>query len=259
MDAQQLPGSYRNISSIFITATPSVFIVEQGRNRFLKLDLDGIRQDSVGRQGSSSYQFDRPVDIDATNELKIFVSDYNNNRIQVFDRRLQYLTSIQLPRLGNMRSYRPTYLAVNNLGEIFFYDEMNEYIYKFNFNGSFEQRFSTRGDDQILEPSGMTAIDDAVFIADPKQKVVHFISSNGRYLGFITGLENITAIASWNDKVFIADGSDIIVYNMFGRNLRTYAIKGIEKITAFDVYRDEILLSDGRRLYKIQRPDLQVE
>ncbi len=257
VEMERLPGTFRDISSLYITPVPHLFVVEQGRDRILRLNLDGQRLDSLGRTGSGNYQFDQPIDIDATNELKIFVSDYNNSRIQVFDRRFQYLSTVRLPRLGNMRNYRPTVLTVNNLGELFFFDEENEYIYKFNFNGGFEQRFSTRGDDQILNPSSMLALDDAIFIASPEQRVVHFMTVNGRYLGFIAGFENLSALAGWDTKVFIVDGNFISVYGLSARYYGSLELKNIPRVKSIAVHRDVIIATDGRHLYRGKRPSLR--
>ncbi|HBX67068.1 MAG TPA: hypothetical protein DEG32_13255, partial [Balneolaceae bacterium] len=67
--------------------------------------------------------------VDATNGLKVFVTDYNNRRVQVFDKRGQYLSSIAgKDTFGNTRRYNPTQVSVNGLGEVFFVDESENYI-----------------------------------------------------------------------------------------------------------------------------------
>lgn len=258
VELERLPGQFREITSLFITPTPHLFLVESGRNRILRLSLDGQRLDSLGRTGSGTYQFDTPLDIDATNELKIFVSDYNNNRIQVFDRRLQFLSTVRLPRIGGMQGYRPTVLTVNNLGELFFYDEESEYIYKFNFNGGFEQRFSTRGEDRIIKPSSMAALDDAVFVADPAQSVVHILTVNGRYIGFISGITKPGVLAVWGDQVFISNGNEIVVYGLSARYYGTYKLTGFQgEITGMAIFRNKLFVTNGRTVFSGQRPPLR--
>ncbi len=127
-------------TSIYATQD-HLFVVESGKHRMLKLDHDGNLIETLGGLGSGDYQFDSPIDVDATNGLKIYVSDYGNNRIQIFDRRFQYLGSITGESAFQNRRIRPTRVVVNEFGELFMYDESTKSIFKFDENGSFSNNF----------------------------------------------------------------------------------------------------------------------
>ncbi|MFV1884248.1 MAG: hypothetical protein ACMZ7B_07165 [Balneola sp.] len=131
-----------NPTSIYATQQ-HLFVVESGKHRILKLDHNGKIIETLGGLGTGDYEFDTPIDIDATNGLKIYVSDYRNNRVQVFDRRFQYLTTITASR--EQRKIRPTQLVVNDFGELFLYDEASKAILKYDENGSLRNQFSFTG------------------------------------------------------------------------------------------------------------------
>ena len=110
--------------AVAIDAVPGqnrIFVVELGRHRLLVLDGSGARIDSVGVRGRSDYRFDGPADVDATNGLQVFVTDRNNARIQRFDRRLSYLSTISPATQSSSGAgfFRPGPVAVNAFGEIF--------------------------------------------------------------------------------------------------------------------------------------------
>ncbi|MEX0844027.1 MAG: NHL repeat-containing protein [Balneolaceae bacterium] len=183
--AQSLQKIYSGLdkaTSISVTQN-SIYIVEQGKNRLLKLDHQGKLLESIGGKGSGDYQFSKPVDVDATNGLKIFVTDYNNRRIQVFDRRGQYLSSISARRgFGNNRKYEPTYISVNNLGEVFFVDESANKIYRFDLDSNLL--------DEFRMPTEIKSVDDLIvngqqiLILDLKTQTIHELALNGSYQGF---------------------------------------------------------------------------
>ena len=165
-----------NATSIYATSS-FIFVVESGKNRILKLDHEGKLIETLGGLGTGDYQFDTPIDIDATNGLKIYVSDYRNNRIQIFDRRFQYLSTIKGENpFGTGRRIKPTQLVVNEFGELFFYDEASKSIHKHDENGNHVGSFEVRGG---FEVGKITLRDDNLVLIDLKSLNTQFMSQNG--------------------------------------------------------------------------------
>ncbi len=196
--------------SVRTSTLGNIFVVETGRHRILKADRNGVRLDSLGRLGNGDYQFDLPVTIDPTNELKIYVADRNNRRIQVFDRRLQYLSTLRLPQRSGLPSrYMPAKLVVDPSGTIFFFDEDRHVVYRFDSHGQYELDFELFGDEGRIIPEAMTILDDELWIAGRRGELIHRFSSRGSYLGFIYAPEPVRSLrasagALWmlsNDKV----------------------------------------------------------
>ena len=146
----------RGATAMSVAPTGSIFIVETDQNRILEVDTAGQRVDSLGNYGFGNYQFDEPVDVDATNGLKIYVSDNGNNRIQIFDRHLQYLSSIADASDNPLTStYYPTKLCIDNRGDLFFYDGRSHYVFSFDPYGKYDQGFNTQALGAIHKPSDM--------------------------------------------------------------------------------------------------------
>ncbi len=162
-----------NPTSIYATQD-HLFVVESGKHRILKLDHNGKLIETLGGLGSGDYQFDTPIDIDATNGLKIYISDYRNNRVQIFDRRFQYLSTIKAPQ--GQRNFRPTQLVVNDFGELFVYDESTKSIHKYDENGNWRDSFELNS---ISEISEMNLVQDNLELINNSKREVSLISQNG--------------------------------------------------------------------------------
>lgn len=163
-----------NATSIYATQD-HLFVVESGKHRLLKLDHNGNLIETLGGLGSGDYQFDTPIDVDATNGLKIYVTDYGNERIQVYDRRFQYLGSITGESGFQNRRISPTQLVVNDFGELFVYDERSKSILKFDENGSFRDSFYIEG----IIPEILNIQSQNIELVDKSGLKVALISQNG--------------------------------------------------------------------------------
>lgn len=171
-------------TSIYATQD-HLFVVESGKHRLLKLDHNGNLIETLGGLGTGDYQFDTPIGVDATNGLKIYVTDYGNERIQVYDRRFQYLGSITGESGFQNRRISPTQLVVNDFGELFVYDESSKSILKFDQYGSFRDSFYI---EEII-PEILNIHGQNIEIVDKNGLKVALISQNG-ILGEIFLIEN---------------------------------------------------------------------
>ncbi len=188
---QQLYSGLENATSLYVTQN-SIYIVEQGKNRLLKLDHSGKLLDSIGGLGSGNYQFSKPVDVDATNGLKIFVTDHNNRRIQVFDRRGQYLSSIEAREgFGNIRSFEPTQIAVSDMGEVYFVDGNERQIRHFDLDYNLLDTF--RFPTEVESTDEVEVTETEILILDKVSKTIHRLALNGSYRGFYPA-ENVLSI-----------------------------------------------------------------
>lgn len=164
-----------NATSLYVTQT-HIFVVEQGSHQLLKLNLNGVEQERIGGNGSGDYQFSRPFDVDATNGLKIYISDYNNGRVQIFDRRGQFLGSFVAGEDFNQRRYAPTQLVVNNLGEVFFYNERDNSVQHYNLSGMQANSYPLPRD--ISSVDDMVLEDEFIFVLDKKSGTIFQLSQN---------------------------------------------------------------------------------
>ena len=223
--------------SIRVSTMGNLFIAEAGRNRILKTDLEGNRIDSLGRLGSGRYQFDTPVDVHPTNELKIYVADRNNHRIQTFDRRLQFLGTVSLSqRSGYSHSYRPGMLTVDYSGRLFFYDEQHRRTFRYDSYGQYDLSFELYSRDDRIIPTSMTILDDVLWVVDRRSDLLYRFSLSGSYLGFIQSPEPVVSIRSRGHELWVLGNRNLMQIDGTGEVLHRTALpdQTSEEASAYD-------------------------
>lgn len=199
-----------NPTSLYVTKT-NIYIVDRDKNQLVLLDLKGKETERIGGNGSGEYQFSQPVDVDATNGLKIYVSDYNNRRIQVFDRRGQYLSSFEAGTGSRLmernRRFTPTQLVVNNMGEVFFYNESEKSIERYDFNGTLADSYQLPR--EIAKLDDIEFDDQSFYVLDSGKEVIHELSENWMPLTFYPA-EGVQAFTVTNGEIWLIKEGQIL-------------------------------------------------
>ena len=237
-----------NKASSLTVGNDAIYVVENGAHRISKLDMNGNLLEKYGKRGSSNYQFDNPIDITTTNGLKLFVSDKGNNRIQVFDKRWQYLSSI----FGNERfqtnsEITPTFLGVNKLGEVYFYDEKARTLGKYNEDGAILDQIPLPG--EVKQVSEIQVAEGSIFILDKKSALIHRISENGFYTSFYKA-ENTSSFVYTEKGMFVATTNAIVKH----LSLTKVTIRSFEKnVEIRDLYvlEDKIYILTSKELIRV--------
>lgn len=253
-----IDSGLRSVVAIdYVSTDNSLFIVEQGRNRILKIDERGVRTDSLGRRGLGDYRFDAPSSIDATNGLQIFVADRNNARVQIFERRLSYLSTITPPsdRQGiNPVFFRPEAIAVNNFGDIFVYDAESEQLLKYDRNGRFQLSVSLSVFDLELPIRSITSFEDRLFLLEKGRGLFHEITAQGGYRGFAAASSGLRAFYIHGEQIWGATDSDLIVFNLNGRPLHRFTHNITSRIQGIAVSRNQVYVVTSAALKTIEKP-----
>lgn len=130
-------GSFQSASAISINQSAFIYVSDLRTNEIYKLDTLGNELKSIGGYGWSASSFDNPSDLFA-NTLNVYVADRNNDRIQIFDKDLNYLSEISSNKGNEKFQFRfPGAVGVNSQGDLFLLDTDNARILKFNFRGEF--------------------------------------------------------------------------------------------------------------------------
>lgn len=248
----------RNAVSIdYVSTENSLYIVEQGRNRILKLTTGGIRTDSVGTRGSGDSRFDAPSSIDATNGLQVFVADRNNARIQVFERRLAYLSTITPPsdRQGiNPVFFRPEAISVNSFGDIFVYDGESQQILKYDRNGRFQLVVSLSVFDLETPLRSIQSFEDRLYLLERDRGLIHEITAQGGYRGFSPASQGLKAMYIYEDQIWGVTNNDLIVFNLNGRPIHRYSHNVTGNVTGVAVSRSRVFILTANTLKSVSKP-----
>jgi hypothetical protein len=226
VDLTRVSSTLDGATSLSITPSGIIYITERNKHRLLVITADGIRIDSLGARGSGDYRFNEPVSVDATNGLKIYVADKNNGRVQLFDRRFQYLSSISSDKIDGTGRFQPSQLQVSNSGDLFVYDSDRHIIYVFDPFGNYSREIDLRsyriGSDIHMKVAG-----SVLMILDSDKGVVHKFSAGGGYLNFIGGFDGALKIhgtqtgiwALYEDRLarFSMQGDPLVVLGFSNR------------------------------------------
>lgn len=133
-------GKFQNASSFAITMNGIIYVTDSYKNELYKLDTLGNVLTFIGGYGWDTSQFDDPVDVFAT-PLNVYVADKNNNRIQIFDKDLNFLSVFTTSDNtdNNFAFGYPTSVGVSGQGDMFILDSDNDRILKYDLSGNFSQ------------------------------------------------------------------------------------------------------------------------
>jgi sugar lactone lactonase YvrE len=212
-------GRFAGAADLDYDIEGNIYVLDRTGNTLVKYSPRGDSLRAVSGLGTGSLQFDTPVALSAQRGNDIFVADYNNHRVQRFDRTLDYVTTIQTrddPDERRRFGY-PRDVAVTRQGDILIVDGENRRIIKFNAVGQVQGIFGdvNAGAGRLVEPSKI-AVDsrDNAYVLD-RERLVMFdpFGSYVRDLDLPLGAVPHT-LAIDRDTLVVADSSTVAVYDL---------------------------------------------
>lgn len=198
-------------SSVFsLDYEGNTYILDKENHKLFKFNSQNKFQKEIGGIGWGQLNFDTPVAVDASYGLNIFVSDYYNNRIQRFNRNLEFISSLsgESFKSTNIHFGRPSFLAVDRFSNLYFYDSENKNIMKITFNG--------------LQVKDVRIIGDYRLVPDP----IQFAITN-------------------DDKLYVLESNKISVYDSWGTFLHSLQLETPQSVRAFCLSEKEIYIVIG--------------
>ncbi|HEY5708480.1 MAG TPA: 6-bladed beta-propeller, partial [Solirubrobacterales bacterium] len=122
-----------------------------------------------GEEGSGNGQLKQPnLGIATDAEGNVWVADTENNRVQKFNSKGEYLSQFGKEGTGNGEFIAPKGVAIGPLGNIWVVDSGNNRVQKFNSKGEYVLQFGKggTGEMQFNSPAGMTFSGTHAFVVD---------------------------------------------------------------------------------------------
>lgn len=214
-------GNFHNPRGITVDPAGTIYVADTGRDLLIRFDLSGDSTGGVGGYGWGDFQFDRPYDVCATNGVEIYVADYNNHRIQRFDRTLANVAILHTMDSDDeaTRFGYPSGVAVSRLGDLFICDDENVRIMKVNTFSTVERTFGGygQGAGSLTMPRQIAVgPHDEVFVSDKGRIAVY--DNFGNYVNSIgTGiLHDPTGIGIDDNKIGVCDSDTLYFFKMDG-------------------------------------------
>ena len=173
---------------------------------------------TVGSYGSGNGQFNYPNGIAIDSSGDIFVTDYDNCRVQEFDSTGNYLTQFGSYGRGNGQLIWPTAITADPSGNIWVYDSDNLRLEKFNHSGAYVGQSNT----YFVYPAsvGGVATDAsgnvwATVTSTDNSSPVHELSSSGTAIGGFGSFGSGSGQFSYPHGIAINSSRDIFVSDMY--------------------------------------------
>ncbi len=159
-------------------------------------DINGTSLDAIGgTEGSGNGEFIQARGIAFDSSGNVYVADYGNSRVQVFDGSYNFIATIGTRGTGNGQFVAPTavmidehdtlYVADVNDGGVYETETEIARIQKFLTSGTYLETIATAGENfQDFRYINDMEMDDAgnIYVSDRDNNVVRYIDSNGNYM-----------------------------------------------------------------------------
>ena len=205
-------GKFINASSFYINPTGFIYVTDTNTDEAYALDTLGNLMLKIGGFGWRESAFDDPVDVYA-DALKLYISDKNNNRIQRFDKNMNFNFQIYTKESADEaeRFGYPLSAVMSNQGDVFILDSDNTRIVQFDIFGNFIRNFG--------------GYDYGNFaLQNPKQLAV-----------------------SRTNNILVIDGSDILIFDQYGNSITK--IPGPEDFISIRIIFDWMTLSTDEKIF----------
>jgi hypothetical protein len=178
-------GTFEDAKALSLSVDGTITVVDGGAGAVVMLDQTGNVIRSLNGKGWGQLEFDQPADCDANATLRMYVADYGNARVQVFDHNLNYVLTLdgRSPEDGGYRFRYPRSVAVSRHNDVFILDGDNARIVMFDIAGDLQVTFGgfDAGKGRLLEPSRIRiSSNDILGVID--RSAVLFFDMYGNYL-----------------------------------------------------------------------------
>ena len=121
-------------AGLFVDVNNDLYCSQDSRNQVLKKSLNDPRKATsiiagTGGSGSASHMLNAPNGVFVTENLDLYVADYNNHRIQLFrSGELNGTTVVGAAAPGTISLYKPVSIVLDADGYLFIVDRGNHRI-----------------------------------------------------------------------------------------------------------------------------------
>ena len=201
-------GKFNRPFGVAFDSNDCLYVVDGGIHKVQKFGINGKFLLQFGNKGNGDGELNGPYGI-AIHINKVYVADYHNKRISVFQTDGQFCFSFGSDYLAG-----PQDVTVATDDELLFVtDNFNHKVYIFTLNGHYVKEFGQQGhcEGELNLPLGITTWNRKVLISDKNHRVSMF-SEDGEFVRCIgsygPGLHQLNhpyGIASNLNSIYIAD------------------------------------------------------
>ncbi len=237
-------GDFNGASSFDIDLNGNFYVCDILENTITKLDSLGNEILTIGGYGWEESAFDEPVSV-FTNTLSVYVADKNNDRIQRFDKDLNFLSLYSGKNNSNIEFGYPTCIVITDIGDLFFLESDNNRILKFNLTGEFllEIGGNDAGAYALINPRNFTSDSDGNIYVLDKNKIKAFDQYGNGKIIYTLDFEP-RQIFIYRNRILYIQESQITVFDLKDRRI-------IKQHKYFDNLNEEEIVDAKIKLNKL--------
>jgi hypothetical protein len=248
-------GSFAEATSLTITPQNWIYIVDRAEHSVLLYRNPAESPVRIGGYGWHHSSFDSPRGI-AGDGINLFVADFGNHRIQRFDRRLSYISTLSTrdTSLAEARFGYPADLALSRFGDLYILDGENLRVLKFQVTGRFERSFGDieQGSRRLGNPIALTVTaNDHVLVLEPNRIIEFDYFGNFTRVAGEGVLGNAMALGTSADGYIVATDSALLFFARDGSIKRNVPFRLM--MTEEPIGDVQDVLIHGDRLYLLTK------
>jgi len=187
-------------------------------------------QTQWGSAGSDNGQFNNPYGVAVSPGGNVYVTDRNNNRVQVFDSNGNYLNKWGSAGAGNGQFNGPHGIVVDSSGNVFVADTFNHRVQKFDSSGAYLGQFGGfgSGNGQFNTLYGLAK--DAsgnIYVADTGNQRIQKFNNSGVYQSQFGSAGSGNGQFSNPTNLAIASGGNIYVADNLNNRVQVFNSSGV--------------------------------
>ena len=189
-------GTQLDLSGIAVNSEGDIAVCDQGYNRVILLGKEGTFKEPIGQSGSKKGEFILPDGVVYSKNNHLFVSDYGNHRIQMYDHRTgKFCFTFGTGGSADGQLKFPSGLSADGNGNIIVSDWGNNRVQVFDERGHFKFKFSSHATScyrstlgchdsrsGLIEPQHCIAFNNSFFVSDSGENCVKVFNENGTFL-----------------------------------------------------------------------------
>ena len=228
-------GQFDSPSQAVMDNSGCFYVADKNNHRIQKFDKNRRFVLSFGSYGRGDAQLRFPSGITYSNN-QIYVSDYLNNRLSVYDTDGTFIRVIDLS-LSTINATHPTYLMADTIGNVWGIFDGNKRVVGLTSKGDMIASFDLLTLFQSEPPviSGLTAIGNMICVSELYSGRIFLFDLTGTYISelFMGDLQSKLflphkAIVTSKNEIWIADSGNhrIAIFTKQGAFLRALGSRG---------------------------------
>jgi hypothetical protein len=274
---QYIGTPFHQPNGVALYANGRIAIADGGNDRICLFNNDATSLASVGAHGYNQYAFKEPVAVNVAPDGQLFVSDWLNHRVVVYDNKLDYVTEFgrYAPPTGTSRLYHLATFLQNLAYQGSYVERFHDNPTpggrgRYNIRQAFagwrywNKRFGGRkhgwqaifdSDQRLLKPNGVAFVGDRMAVTDKDAQALRWLAWRGSTLQQVDiwygpgseerfgRLGNVTSHA--DNSLFICDEYAHVIWRMdlVGNTIAT--VTGADSGTGVFLPFSSVVLDDN--------------